>query len=62
MQSASPRIAAVKVAADDDRRNSDTLSEYLEGANVWWPLEGRRNGEAKLLSVFPEDNVNRPGF
>lgn len=56
MQSASPRIAAVKVAADDDRRNSDTLSEYLEGANVWWPLEGRRNGEAKLLSVFPEDN------
>jgi DNA replication ATP-dependent helicase Dna2 len=52
----SSRIAAVKVAADDDRRNSDTLSESLEGANAWWPLEGPHNGEARVLSVFPEDN------
>lgn len=52
----SRRIAVVKVTADDDRRNSDTLSESLEGANAWWPLEGPHNGEARVLSVFPEDN------
>lgn len=52
----SNRIAAVTVAADHDRRNSDTLSESMEGANTWWPLEGPNNGEARVLSVFPEDN------
>lgn len=52
----SGRIAVVKVTAEDDRRNSDTLSESLEGANTWWPLDGPHNGEARVLSVFPEDN------
>lgn len=52
----SPRIAAIKVASDDERRKSDTLSESLEGANAWWPLEAADNGEAKVLSVFPDDN------
>ncbi|MFC0269603.1 DEAD/DEAH box helicase [Kushneria aurantia] len=52
----SGRIAVVKVTPDDDRRNSDTLSENLEGANAWWPMEGPHNGEARVLSVFPEDN------
>ncbi|WP_111412493.1 DEAD/DEAH box helicase [Billgrantia lactosivorans] len=50
------RLATIKVAADDEQRSSDTLSESMEAASAWWPLEGGRNGEARVLSVFPEDN------
>lgn len=52
----SGRIASIKVTPDNDRRNSDTLSISMEGANTWWPMEGPHNGEARVLSVFPEDN------
>ncbi|MCW4153824.1 DNA2/NAM7 family helicase [Halomonas sp. 18H] len=50
------RIATIKVVADDDKRNSDTLNESMEGANGWWPLGPGKHGEAKVLSVFPDDN------
>jgi len=32
-----------------------TIDESLEGAKVWWPLEGGANGQADILAVLPEE-------